>query len=63
MRAGRCSEFDQRRQLVQRRLQFGMRKTLGLKATREAVHINRESPAPDSTAAFRKDQGFGLGGS
>jgi O-antigen biosynthesis protein len=40
--------IDQRRQLVQRRLQFGMRKTLGLKATREAVHIHRESPAPDS---------------
>ena len=40
--------IHQRRQLVQRRLQFGMRKTLGLKATREAVHINRESPAPDS---------------
>lgn len=39
---------EQRRQLLQRRLQFGVRKTLGLKATREQIYIQRESPAPDS---------------
>jgi GT2 family glycosyltransferase len=40
--------IEHRRQLLQRRLQFGVRKTFGLKATREQIYIQRESPAVDS---------------
>lgn len=38
--------IDQRRQLLQRRIQVGLQKTLGLKPGREAIHIKVDSPAP-----------------
>ncbi len=40
--------IDQRSQLLKRRLQFGLRKTFGLKAGREVISIHRDTPAPDS---------------